>query len=116
MNKRNIYYSKNNRSPAISSNTFLELGIPVQKLPTLFPSSDPGPIGFSICGRRGAHGVAQVGTTSDYDRQDYFKILCCDRDIVVTILILKCQKQKVHAEFGSTESLVRFLISALHKS
>ena len=49
-------------------------GIPVQKLPNLFPSSDPGLIGFSTCGRRGAHGVAQVGTTSDYDRQDYFQI------------------------------------------
>ena len=87
--------------------------MPVQKLPNLFPSSDPGPIGFSTCGRRGAHGVARVGTTSDYDRQDYFQILCCGRDIVVTILKLKCQKQKVHGEFGSTESLVRFLISAL---
>ena len=54
-----------------------------------------------------------VGTTSDYDRQDYFQILCCGRDIVVTILKLKCQKQKVHGEFGSTESLVKFLISAL---
>ena len=87
--------------------------IPVQKLPLLFPSSDPGPIGFPTCGRREAHGVARVGTTSDYDRQDYFHILCCGRAIVVTILKLKCQKQKVHGEFGSTESLVRFLISAL---
>ena len=86
---------------------------PVQKLPNFFPSSDPGPIGFSTCGRRGAHGVAGVGTTSDYDRQEYFQILYCGRDIVVTILILKCQKQKVHGEFGSTESLVRFLISPL---
>ena len=51
--------------------------------------------------------------TSDYDRQDYFQILCCGRNIVVTILKLKCQKQKVHSEFGSTESLVKFLISAL---
>ena len=85
----------------------------MQKLPNLFQSSDPGPIGFFTCGRRRAHGVAQVGTTSDYDRQDYFQILCCGRDIVVAILILKCQKQKVHGEFGSTESLVRFLISAL---
>ena len=92
---------------------FSFIQIPVQKLPNLFPSSDPGPIGFSTCGRRGAHGVARVGTTSDYDRQDYFQILCCGRDIVVTILKLKCQKQKVHGEFGSTESLVRFLISAL---
>ena len=57
--------------------------------------------------------VARVGTTSDYDRQDYFQILCCGRDIVVTILKLKFQKQKVHDEFGSTESLVRFLISEL---
>ena len=57
--------------------------------------------------------MARIGTTSDYDRQDYFQILCCGPDIVVTILILKCQKQKVHGEFGSTESLVRFLISAL---
>ena len=48
---------------------------PVQKLPNLFPSSDPGPIGFSTRGRRGAHDVARVGTTSDYDRQDYFQIL-----------------------------------------
>ena len=47
-----------------------------QKLPNLFSSSDPGPIGFSTCGRRGAHGVARVGTSSDYDRQDYFQILC----------------------------------------
>ena len=62
--------------------------------------------------RRGAHGVARIGTTSDYDRQDYSQILCCGRDIVVIILILKCQKQKVHGELGSTESLVRFLISA----
>ena len=44
---------------------------------------------------QGAHGVARVGTTSDYDRQDYFHILYCGHDIVVTILILKCQKQKV---------------------
>ena len=65
------------------------------------------------CGRRGAHGVARVGTTSDYDRQDYFQIFCCGRDIVVTILKLKCRKQKVHGEFGTTESLVKFLISAL---
>ena len=72
-----------------------------------------GPIGFSTCGRREAHGVARVGTTSDYDRQEYFQILCCDCDILVTILILKCQRQKVHGEFRSTESLVRFLISAL---
>ena len=86
---------------------------PVQKLPNLFPSSDSGLIGFSTCGRRGAHGLAQVGTISDYDGQDYFQILCCVRDIVVTILKLKCQKQKVHGEFGSTESLVKFLISAL---
>ena len=78
---------------------------PVQKLPNLFPSFDPGPIGFSTCDRRGAHGVARVGTTSDYDRQDHFQILCCGRDILMTILILKCQKQKVHGEFGSTESL-----------
>ena len=85
----------------------------MQKLPNLFPSSDPGPIGFSACGRRGAHVVAQVGTTLGYDRQDYFQILCCGRDIVVTILKLKYQKQKVHGEFGSTESLVKFLISAL---
>ena len=89
------------------------LALPVQKLPNLFPSSDPGPIGFSTCGRRRAHGVAQVGITSDYDRQDYFQIWCCGRDIVVTILILKCQKRKVHGEFGSTESLVIFLIFAL---
>ena len=88
--------------------------LPVQKLPNLFPSSDPAPIGFSTCGRRRAHGVARVGTTSDYDRQDYFQILCCGSDIVVSILILKCQKQMYMAiEFGSTESLVRFLISAL---
>ena len=53
---------------------------------------------------QGEHGVARAGTTSDYDRQDYFQILCCSRDIVVTILNLKCQKQKVHGEFGSTES------------
>ena len=86
---------------------------PVQKLPNLFPNSDPGTIGFSTCGRRRTHGVAQVGTTSDYDRQDYFQILCCGRDIVVTILKLKCQNQKVHGEFGSKESLVRFLTSAL---
>ena len=86
---------------------------PVQKLPYLFPSSVPDPIRFSICGRRGAHGVAWVGTTMDYDRQDYFQILCCGRDIVVTIWKLKYQKQKVHGKFGSTESLVRFLISAL---
>ena len=85
----------------------------LQKLPNLFPSFDPGPIEFSTCGRRGTHGVARVRTTSDYDRQDYFQILCCGRDIVVTVLKLKCQKQKVHGEFGSTESLVRFLISAL---
>ena len=89
------------------------LSLPVQKLPNLFPSSDPGKIGFSTCGRRGAHGVAWVGTTSDYDRQDYFQILYCCRDIVVTILILKCQKQKVHGEFRKTEPLVKFLISAL---
>ena len=87
--------------------------IPVQKLPNFFPSSGPGPIGFSTYGCRGAYGVAQVGTTSDYDRQDYFQILYCGYDIVVTILILKCQKQKVHSEFRSTESLVRFLISPL---
>ena len=86
---------------------------PVQKLPNLFPSSDPGPIVFSTCGRRGAYGVPRVGTTSDYDRQDYFQILCSGHDIVVTILILKCQKKKVHVEFGSTESLMRFLTSAL---
>ena len=77
---------------------------PVQKLPNLFPSSNPGPFGFSTCGRRGAHGVARVGTTSYYDRQDYFQILYCGRDIVETILKLKCQKQKVHGVFGSTES------------
>ena len=64
----------------------------MQKFPNLFPSSGPGPTGFSTCGRRGAHGVARVGTTSDYDRQDYFRILYCGRDIVVTIFILKCQK------------------------
>ena len=69
---------------------------PVQKLPNLFPRSDPGPIRFSTCGRRGAHGVARVGTTSDYDRQDYFQIFCCGRDIVVTLLKLKCQNQKVN--------------------
>ena len=57
--------------------------------------------------------MARVGTTSDYDRQDYFKIFCCGRDIAVTILKLKCQKQKVHDEFGSTESLVRFFIPTL---
>ena len=56
--------------------------VPVQKLPNLFPSSDLGPIGFSTCVRRRAHGVARVGTTSDYDRQDYFRILCCGPDIV----------------------------------
>ena len=67
---------------------------PVQKLPNLFLISDSGPIGFPICGRKGAHGVARVGTTSDYDRQDYFQILSCGRDIVVT--------------------LVRFLVSALY--
>ena len=61
----------------------------------------------------GAHGVTRVETTSDYDRQDYFQISCCGRHILVTILKLKFQKQKVHGEFGSTESLVRFLISAL---
>ena len=72
-----------------------------------------GPIGFSTCGHKGAHSVARVGTTSNYDRQDYFQIFYYGRDIVVTILILKCQKQRVHGEFGSTESLVRFLISAL---
>ena len=87
--------------------------LPVQKLPNLFPSSDPGQIGFSTCGRRGAHGLARVGTTSDYDRQDYFHILCYGRGIVVNILKIKCQKQKIHGEFGSTELLVRFLISAL---
>ena len=86
---------------------------PVQKLTNLFPSSNSGLIGFSRCGRKGAHGVARVKTTSDYDRQNYFQILCCDRDIVVTVLKLKCQKQKVHGEIGSTESLVRFLISSL---
>ena len=86
---------------------------PVQKLPNLLPNSDPGPIGFSTCGRRGVHGLARVGTTSDNDRQNYFQILCCGRDIVVTILKFKCQKQNVHGEFGSTESLVIFLISAL---
>ena len=65
-------------------------------------------------GGGGGHmGVARVRTTSDYDRQDYFQILCFGRDIVVTILKLKCQKQKVHGEFGSTESLVRFNISTL---
>ena len=69
---------------------------PVQKLPNFFPSFAPGPIGFSTFGRRGAHGVARVGTTTDYDWQDYFQILCCGRDIVVTILTLKCRKQKVH--------------------
>ena len=62
--------------------------MPVQKLPNLFPSSDPGPIGFSTCGCRGTHGMAQIGTTSDYEIQDYFQILCYGRDIVVTILIL----------------------------
>ena len=87
--------------------------MPVQKLPNLFPSYNPGPIGFFKCDRRGAHSVARVGTTSDYDRQGYFQILCCRLDIVVTILKLKCQKQKVHGEFESTESLVRFLLSAL---
>ena len=86
---------------------------PVQKLPNLFPSSDPGPIGFSTCGRRGAHGLAQVRTTSDYDGQDDFQILCCGRDIVVTIFKLKCKKQNVHGKFGSTESLLKFLTSAL---
>ena len=85
----------------------------MQKLPNLFPNSNPGPIGFSTCGHREAHGVARIATTSDYDRQDYFQILCCGRDIVVTILILKSQKQKVHGKFGSTESLVIFIISAL---
>ena len=69
----------------------------MQKLPKIFPSSDPGPIRFSTCGRRGAHGVAGVGTTSDYLRKDYIQILCCGRDIIVTIFKLKCQKQKVHA-------------------
>ena len=87
------------------------LNLPVQKLPNLFPSSDPDSIEFSSCGRRGAHGVARVGTTSDYDTQNYFQISYCRRDIVVTILKLKCQKQKIHGEFGSTELLVRFLIS-----
>ena len=48
----------------------------MQKLSNVFPSSDPGPIGFSTCGHRGAHGVARVETTSDYDTQDYFQILC----------------------------------------
>ena len=62
---------------------------------------------------QGAHGLAQVGTTLDYDGQDYFQILSCGRDIVVTILKLKCQKQNVHGEFGSTESLLKFLTSAL---
>ena len=89
---------------------------PVQKLANLFPSSDPGPIGFFTCGRRRAHGVARVGTTSDYDRQDYFQILCCGINIVMTILKLKCQKQKVHGEFGSTESLVGFFISYIQFS
>ena len=76
----------------------------------MFPSSDPGPIGLSTCGRRGAHGVARVGTTSDYDRQDYFQISCCGRDIAVTILKLKCQKQKVHrAPIGTWEQVWQFL-------
>ena len=97
-------------SPFFSNTAFR---IPVQKLPNLFPRSDPGPIGFSTCSRRVAYGLARVGTTSDYDRQDYFQILCCGRDIVVTILKLKCQMQNVHGEFESTESLVKFLISAL---
>ena len=97
----------------ILQQTWKKLCKPVQKFPNLFQSSDLGPIGFSTCGRRGAHGVTRVGTTSDYDRQDYFQILYCCRDIVVTVLKLKCQKQKIHGEFGSTESLVRFLISAL---
>ena len=59
-----------------------------------------------------AHGMARVGTTLDQDRQDYFQILCCGRDIVVTILKLKCQKQKVHGEFGSTEPVQKFLWGA----
>ena len=42
---------------------------------------------------QGAHGVAQIGTTSDYERQDYFQMLYCGRDIVVTILFLKCEAQ-----------------------
>ena len=62
---------------------------PVQKLPNLFPIPDPGPTGFSTCGRRGAYGVVRVETTSDYDRQHYFQILYCGRDIIVTILKLK---------------------------
>ena len=73
----------------------------------MFSSSDLSPIGFSTCGRRGAHDVARVGTTSDYDRQDYFQILCCGRDIVV--LILKCQKQKVHGDFFTNGNLKRKL-------
>ena len=30
--------------------------------------------------------MARVGTTSNSDRQDYFQILCCGRDIVVIII------------------------------
>ena len=40
--------------------------------------------------------MVRVRTTSDYDRQDYFQILCCGRDIVVTILKLKCRKIHWH--------------------
>ena len=74
--------SKKQSEYTILATTVNTLVLPVQKLPNLFPSSDPGLIGFSTCGRRRAHGVARVGTTSDYERQDYFRILCCGPDIV----------------------------------
>ena len=80
----------------------------------LVPKFQSGPDQiFHMWPQGGTWRVARVRTTSDYDRQDYFQILCSGRDIVMTILKLKCQKQNVHGEFGSTESLVRFLISAL---
>ena len=69
-----LWTIKGHKEKKLFSQTFLGTFYPqkpVQKLPNLFPSSDPGPIGFFTCGRMVAHGVARVGTTSDYDRHDY---------------------------------------------
>ena len=110
-----LILNKNQAHAIIASVQCSQSNVPCENSSTLaFPCRNCRTCSqVSIQARSDFPHVARVGTTSDYDRQDYFQILCCGRDIVVTILKLKCQKQKVHGDFGSTESLVRFLISAL---